>query len=278
MTLSGGATERMPELGPKRGLVNTSLDSIYYSMSSHERGHCLVFNHVHFDPSLQMNERRGSEADAQAITKVFTKMGFKVHVFQDYTYRDFLQVLELYSVHVDHSAHDCLAVFFLSHGEEGSLYCRDKVFRQEKLFLPFEARNCPSLAGKPKLFFIQACRGQQLEQGVEMYEQTDSDGRFSHKVPSTADVFVLWSTTPGYYSWRNTANGSWFVQSLVHVFHKQSHLYPLHVLHAELNRYMMLNFQSNTPTDPNMHQMKQCCLLTSTGTRVMHFYPPSPSK
>ena len=47
----------------------------------------------------------------------------------------------------------------MSHGEEGYLTTRegDKVLLDE-IFSLFNNVNCPNLAGKPKLFFIQSCR------------------------------------------------------------------------------------------------------------------------
>jgi len=43
----------------------------------------------------------------------------------------------------------------LSHGEMGIIYARDAIYKPETLWTPFAADKCPSLAGKPKLFFLQ---------------------------------------------------------------------------------------------------------------------------
>jgi len=47
----------------------------------------------------------------------------------------------------------------MSHGEEGFLTTKegDKVLLDD-IFTLFNNINCPNLAGKPKLFFIQSCR------------------------------------------------------------------------------------------------------------------------
>lgn len=37
-------------------------------------------------------------------------------------------------------------------------------------------------------------------------------------VPVEADFLYAYSTVPGYYSWRNSTYGSWFIQSLIKVF------------------------------------------------------------
>lgn len=59
----------------------------------------------------------------------------------------------------DHSDADCIAVIVLTHGEEnGLLVPRDSsiFYSVDILWKPFTADKCPTLAGKPKLFFIQA--------------------------------------------------------------------------------------------------------------------------
>jgi caspase-like apoptosis-related cysteine protease len=43
----------------------------------------------------------------------------------------------------------------LSHGKKGEISSRDEYYNEESLFAPFTADKCPTLVGKPKLFFIQ---------------------------------------------------------------------------------------------------------------------------
>jgi len=59
---------------------------------------------------------------------------------------------------MDHSAYDCLVIIVLSHGDKGIIYAKDAGFDPKILWTPFKADQCPSLAEKPKLFFIQACQ------------------------------------------------------------------------------------------------------------------------
>jgi caspase-like apoptosis-related cysteine protease len=55
----------------------------------------------------------------------------------------------------DHSEHDCVLVALMSHGDDGILYAKDQQYKPEKLWSHFTSDQCPTLAGKPKLFFIQ---------------------------------------------------------------------------------------------------------------------------
>lgn len=55
----------------------------------------------------------------------------------------------------DHSTADCLMVVVMSHGEPGHLHSRDTIYQTQELWLRFTGDKCPTLVGKPKLFFIQ---------------------------------------------------------------------------------------------------------------------------
>lgn len=55
----------------------------------------------------------------------------------------------------DHSDHDCFGCAILSYGREGMVYARDGQVSLDLLVLPFKGDRCPSLIGKPKLYFIQ---------------------------------------------------------------------------------------------------------------------------
>ena len=55
---------------------------------------------------------------------------------------------------------DCFVFVAMSHGEEGVLYCADGTVCIDEVALRFKGDMCPSLVGKPKLFFIQVCLGE----------------------------------------------------------------------------------------------------------------------
>lgn len=100
---------------------------------------------------------------------------------------------------MDHSQHDCLIVAVLSHGELGLLYAHDTAYKADFLWQHFTADRCPTLAGKPKMFFIQACQGDKLDAGVTLKERTETDGQptSTFRIPSQADFLIAYSTIPG---------------------------------------------------------------------------------
>lgn len=62
----------------------------------------------------------------------------------------------------DHTDCDMLVVIFMSHGEQDVLWGRDAYFKPDALFENFQADQCKSLAGKPKIFFIQVIFGNRI--------------------------------------------------------------------------------------------------------------------
>ena len=87
----------------------------------------------------------------------------------------------------------------LTHGEEGDILCaRDSRYRLDMLVNAFTGQNCPSLAGKPKIFIIQACRGQKVDPGIKMKASFDlTDSSKDVTIPVHADFLMIYSTPPG---------------------------------------------------------------------------------
>lgn len=90
---------------------------------------------------------------------------------------------------------------------------RDGKTSLDELLLPFKKYIHPSLIGKPKVFLIQACRGDKLENGLLLPGSVESDDSSAQRIPAEADFLYAYSTVPGYYSWRNASRGSWFVEA-----------------------------------------------------------------
>ncbi|XP_071507790.1 caspase-3-like [Diadema antillarum] len=122
--------------------------------------------------------------------------------------------------------HTSVVVVLMSHGtDEGISGTDNEAVQMKEIKEVFSGRNCPQLNGKPKIFFIQACRGGKLTQlatdsAVEPVSQRvqmdysphlQADGR---GYPENADMFICYATSEGYVSLRHPFNGSWFIQAL----------------------------------------------------------------
>lgn len=216
-----------------------------------------------------MNQRNGTDVDAGNAMKVFAKLGYKVKVYNDQTVDQIKQVLTSVSQD-DHSCSASFVCVLLSHGDDGVFFGTDASVELRSLTSLFRGDRCLSLVGKPKLFFIQACRGTDLDGGIE----TDSlpNGSPTARIPVEADFLYAYSTAPGYYSWRNTQTGSWFMQSLCEMISKYGkELEILHIM-TRVNHKVAVEFESIS-NSPGFDAKKQIPCVVSMLTKEMYFTP-----
>lgn len=122
---------------------------------------------------------------------------------------------------------DCFVCCILSHGGTDGVRGTDGgIVSKHDVFNPFYDTSCSSLRDKPKVFFIQACRGKRLhpteqaddykeeeaEEDTEEAEYLETDDE--KVILDMKDFFIARSTIKGYYSMRNSEYGTWFIQSL----------------------------------------------------------------
>lgn len=117
-----------------------------------------------------------------------------------------LSLLILFAEAVDYNrlfSSDCIAFIIMTHGDDGDmLHAKDRIYNLDEMICKkFTATMCPSLAGKPKLFFIQACKGDDRDFGS--YIVSDSPGvhdvnrNTTYQIPNEADFFLAYATVPG---------------------------------------------------------------------------------
>lgn len=95
---------------------------------------------------------------AEVLQKLFEDLHFKVDVHTDLN-SSTLENLFLTTHLIDHSDYDAFVCCILTHGKLGVVYTSDgKAVEILSLVDFFSDRQCSSLKGKPKLFFIQACQ------------------------------------------------------------------------------------------------------------------------
>lgn len=242
-----------------------------YNMNHVHRGMAIIFNHENFELS-SLKARAGTNVDCENLQKTLTYLHFNVKVYKDFTLGQ-IQKLISEIADQDHTNNDCILIAILSHGELGYIYAKDYQYKLDTIGNYFTASRCPSLAGKPKLFFIQACQGDQLDGGITLRSrtETDSDSSMSYKIPIHADFLIAYSTIPGYYSWRNTTKGSWFMQSLCKEFMTNGKKYDILTLLTFVCQSVAVDYESNTPDNAMMHQQKQIPCTTTMLTRILRF-------
>lgn len=129
-------------------------DAECYNMNHRRRGLAIIFNHKNFDMRLGLKTRNGTDADRDNLRSTLRSLDFDVKVYNDLEFKNMEQILEEAAL-ANHSDEDCILVAVLSHGELGILYAKDQPYKPDRLWSHFNAEKCPTLAGKPKLFFVQ---------------------------------------------------------------------------------------------------------------------------
>lgn len=158
---------------------------------------------------------------SESLKKVFTWLGFEVEIHQDCTSKKILVLMQDLANRAQREW-DCVACCILSHGQEGCVYGVDGItVNIKKLMEPFIGSKCPTLAEKPKLFFIQACQGTNIQaivytDGEESeHGGVDTDAvQANDCIPGHADFLMAMATVPSFVSYREKTNGTWYIQSL----------------------------------------------------------------
>ncbi|RWS31932.1 cell death protein 3-like protein [Leptotrombidium deliense] len=196
-------------------------------MTSKPRGYCVIINNRDFEEEDEI--RKMSELDAKYLTNAFAYLGFDVRLHSNLTHTEMKDVLDDYSQRDDLKNHDAIVVIIMTHGNEKHLRAIDGGYlTEDEITSPFAADNCPALNRKPKMFFIQACRGEKDDEGVLRLPDSDDDdnSRFVHTTevcdaqpfsvtnstgrrrssslydPSHGDMLISYATVSGYRAYR----------------------------------------------------------------------------
>ncbi|XP_062334896.1 caspase-6-like [Osmerus eperlanus] len=248
-----------------------------YSMEHKQRGTALIFNQERFFWRLGMNERHGTNADRYNLEKRFKDLGFDVQAYDNLKLDEVLNTISEAS-EASHVDADCFVCVFLSHGENDHVYAYDgKIYIQDVISL-FKGNKCKSLVGKPKIFILQACRGDKHDDPVTPMDVVDSevktnevvvDAGVVHTLPAGADFIMCYSVAEGYYSHRETINGSWYIQDLCEVLRRFGDSLEFTELLTLVNRKVSQRSVGNS-NDRNAIGKKQVPCFASMLTKKLY--------
>ena len=135
----------------------------------------------------------------------------------------------------------------MSHGGEKGIYgsCGEP-YDVNKIIDLFKGDSCPALLTKPKLFFIQACRGNKTDKGCDNIRRDGPAGKSEPptiRIPTDSDILVAYSTTEGRPAYRDVdwsdgrpTGGSWFISCMMQVFHAYGDREDLMTMMVRVNR------------------------------------------
>uniref|UniRef100_V9KZT1 Caspase-2 n=1 Tax=Callorhinchus milii TaxID=7868 RepID=V9KZT1_CALMI len=206
-----------------------------YRMASRPRGAALIVSNEVF-VGEGLGHRPGGAADTGVLRALLSQLGYRVTSVCNSPAQELETRLRDFALSADHRRTDSCVVVLLSHGVEGAIYGVDgKLVQIHDIFQLFDNANCPNLQNKPKMFFIQACRGDRTDRGVDRLDGADAPGceecdagkererTRRGKLPTQSDIICGYACLRGTAALRNTRQGSWYIQALVKVFTERAH-------------------------------------------------------
>ena len=200
----------------------TELDR--YEKEDGGRGICFVMNNFNFPDG---RERRGAEYDEKTMVDLFRNdIHFEVKVLQNLNGSEILKSAKDFAKR-DFSQYAQFVFIIMSHGDKDAIEGVDgALVKVTQLMSLFSVRECKTLRNKPKLFFIQACRGKLSDPRKDQLPtplgstKDDSNTWMLHSdssladgvTPKEADFLLSFATVPGYKAWRSQVRGSWYIQ------------------------------------------------------------------
>ncbi len=176
-----------------------------------KKRHALIINIVNYkkgddnDPDPK-GKREGSEHDEGALVDTLETLGYTVKVEPNLNGAEIIPKIQEHAQNCD-SFICCI----LAHGTEGKIIGSDGVTVEiDNISLALE--EIKSLKGKPKMIFIQACRGRSTSTSAQ--NQTDT------KKPLNRDFFYGYATTPGMKA-RRFKYGSYYINNLCDVVERR---------------------------------------------------------
>jgi len=184
------------------------VEDIYYSMDRKRMGTAVIINNLDL-------EQTPTRKDVDSMGTVLKDIGFDVEVHCNLSSQGMNIIKRKVTEESNHKDANCFLMLIISHGTaDNFLLDKDgnKTWNIESLVT--EVCDVQSLVGKPKLFFIEACRGKENNFSTQIMTKSSAPPQQSGiTLPSKQDVFVGFATVPGFVSF-TSMKGSPYLQAL----------------------------------------------------------------
>ncbi|KAJ8726103.1 hypothetical protein PYW07_000801 [Mythimna separata] len=152
-------------------------DAPYYDMTGDK--FLIILNQHSFEDTKHFKHRpsprNGTYKDEGRLRQVFHLLGFITFVFRNLKYKDIINCLTSIAS-LDHSRTSCICITILTHGDKGGkVFAADQPYKLSEVMDIFGKQA--TLINKPKLFFVQACRGGNMDSGHTVNLSTTCDSR-----------------------------------------------------------------------------------------------------
>ncbi|XP_006022153.1 CASP8 and FADD-like apoptosis regulator isoform X2 [Alligator sinensis] len=230
------------------GIASPQVPDDRYRMQSQPLGICLIIDCI------------GNDTDM--LEETFQEVGYEVHCYKYLSVEAMNQTLHEASKLQKHKDCDSFICILISRGSSQSIFCTDQPFpgfSLDRVKQFFTADSCPSLLGKPKLFFIQSYIVTATNHEPTSLLEIDGDEqkintnakRTWNCIPKAADIF--WSQCKVDVSTleRSPTSSSFYLHCLAEILRNpQKRKLSLLDIHIELNRRV---YDQNKFCHPTQH-------------------------
>ena len=199
-------------------------------------------------------DRPGARKDLENFKHIFQNMKLKIVIKENFN--DYKTVVNFIKEEI--KTHEKLKSYFLAistHGTEDSISCHNGT--ELEISVLVNELQKPIHAGKPKVIFIQACRGDS--------ESADMSGIVIDSIPTVAtlesDMLKAHSCVKGNTSFREEDTGSWFVASLRACYDGMKKPCNILQLLIATNNYMLTQFEVKNKLGV---KLRQACEVSHT--------------
>ena len=192
--------------------------------------------------------RKGSDVDKDNQTELWKYLGYEVKLLENLTASDLKAELTKVSKQ-NHEDYDSFVCVISSHGKDDSMYgANGELLAIKEIAELFTSNRCSTLAGKPKLFFIQACIAVQ-------------------STMPEVDFFFGYAALPDKKAHREHTIGSFFLSILRDVVKRKAKQMDLMHMMNIVKRIMSKNSVEDG--------QRLCCTVNETLRRDVWFFQPT---
>ena len=159
-------------------------------------------------PHKKLQPLNGPRTDTERMKDAFDYLKFTTVVKHNLTKEKSVSLLK--SLGQFHYPKHCqrFVLTFSGHGGDGFIFCDDgKIITISEIVAEISPKSDNhSLAGIPRLFFFDGCRGDSVDRG---FVACGGNKEWRSKIPSTGDVLVAYATTEGYKAFEKFGGGLW---------------------------------------------------------------------
>merc|ERR1711892_485006 len=178
----------------------------------------------------KLDDRLGTDIDRNELEATFLLFGADIIIFNDLTHEEMIKNLESAAERANHKKYSWVAVSVLSHGRrlngvDEILGCNGVGVDRKLIINTFaDASKCPNLQRKAKMFFFQACRGNEsTTPTIHPTIASDSAVKSIDGWPALGDYMVASATIEDFVSFRSTIDGSFFIRHLCNELQNHGH-------------------------------------------------------